>query len=117
MVLWVDLYRPKKLNSLDYHPEITNKLRRLVESGDIPHLLFYGPSGAGKKTRISAFLHELYGPAATKVRVTQRIIETKSKKIEISSLNSIYHIEINPSDAGQLYYFATSCYKHFAGFG
>ena len=43
------------------------ELRDQANSGDFPHLLIYGPSGAGKKTRIVATLKELYGPAAEKV--------------------------------------------------
>lgn len=38
-----------------------------VSGGDIPHLLFYGPSGAGKRTRMMAALRELYGPSIDKV--------------------------------------------------
>jgi replication factor C subunit 3/5 len=38
-----------------------------VSNGDCPHLLFYGPPGAGKKTLIIGLLRELYGPPVEKV--------------------------------------------------
>lgn len=37
-------------------------------SGDFPHMLFYGPSGAGKKTRIACTLRQLFGSGVEKVR-------------------------------------------------
>ena len=54
--LWIDKYRPKKLEDLHYHTELSGKLSKLAECNNFPHLLFYGPSGAGKKTRIMCFL-------------------------------------------------------------
>lgn len=99
------------------------ELRDQANSGDFPHLLIYGPSGAGKKTRIVATLKELYGPAAEKVgwlavppprrpptpltgpclqiRIDSRVFQTTSnRKIEFSIVSSNYHLEITPSDVG-----------------
>ena len=59
MVLWVDKYRPKSLDALDYHKPLAQQLKRMVSAGDFPHSLVYGPSGAGKKTRIMAMLRQL----------------------------------------------------------
>uniref|UniRef100_H2YAV6 Replication factor C subunit 3 n=1 Tax=Ciona savignyi TaxID=51511 RepID=H2YAV6_CIOSA len=69
--------------------------------GDFPHLLFYGPSGAGKKTRIMCLLREVYGPGIEKLRIEKHNFVTPSKKkLEIATLSSNYHIEVTPSDAG-----------------
>lgn len=69
-----------------------------VTGGDFPHLLVYGPSGAGKKTRIMCLLRELYGAGVEKLRTEHMTFTTPSqKKLEITTIASNYHIEINPS--------------------
>ncbi|KAK6172509.1 hypothetical protein SNE40_016145 [Patella caerulea] len=101
MSLWVDKHRPSLLHKLDYHKQQAANLKKLVQSGDLPHLLVYGPSGAGKKTRITCLLRELYGAGAEKLRIEQSQFTTPSnKKIDISTIASNYHIEVNPSDVG-----------------
>ncbi|XP_064404848.1 replication factor C subunit 3-like [Halichondria panicea] len=101
MSLWVDKHRPTLLNKLDYHKEQAAWLKKLAQSGDFPHLLVYGPSGAGKKTRIMCLLRELFGNGAEKLRIEHMTFTTPSKKkLEISTISSNYHVEINPSDAG-----------------
>lgn len=101
MSLWVDKYRPSALSRLDFHREQAAQLRSLVQCGDFPHLLVYGPSGAGKKTRIMCLLRELYGAGVEKLRIEhQSIMAPSKKKIEISTIASNYHLEVNPSDAG-----------------
>nr|XP_022921293.1 replication factor C subunit 3 [Onthophagus taurus] len=101
MSLWVDKYRPKDFQKLDFHKEQAQNLKRLTQQGDFPHLLVYGPSGAGKKTRIMCLLKELYGPGVERLRMEQMEFTTPSnKKLEIMTVSSNYHIEVNPSDVG-----------------
>ncbi|VBB77813.1 Putative replication factor C subunit 5 [Podospora comata] len=101
MALIVDKHRPRSLDALTYHDELSDRLRSLAQSGDFPHLLFYGPSGAGKKTRIVATLKELYGPGVEKIKIDARVFQTSSnRKLEFNIVASVYHLEITPSDVG-----------------
>lgn len=68
MALWVDKHRPKSLDALDFHRDVSERLKGMVKRGDFPHLMVYGPSGAGKKTRILALLREAFGAAIEKAR-------------------------------------------------
>lgn len=101
MSLWVDKYRPKTLSQLSYHDSITQSLRALSKSGDFPHLLVYGPSGSGKKTRIYCTLNEIFGSQVEKLKIDVKTFVTSSnRKLEFNVLSSPYHLEITPSDMG-----------------
>ncbi|KAI9019771.1 P-loop containing nucleoside triphosphate hydrolase protein [Hyaloraphidium curvatum] len=101
MSLWVDKYRPQSLEKMDYHKDLSVRLRKMAASGDFPHILVYGPSGAGKKTRIMAVLKELYGSGVEKLKIDQRTTTTSSgRKVEINIVQSNYHLEVTPSDVG-----------------
>ncbi|KAL0635741.1 Replication factor C (RF-C) subunit [Maublancomyces gigas] len=100
-MLFVDKHRPRSLEALHYHDGLSARLKALAQSGDFPHLLIYGPSGAGKKTRIVATLKELYGPGVEKIKIDSRVFQTTSnRKVEFSVVASVYHLEITPSDVG-----------------
>ncbi|RDA94875.1 hypothetical protein CP533_4254 [Ophiocordyceps camponoti-saundersi (nom. inval.)] len=118
MALIVDKHRPRSLETLTYHDDLSERLQSLVrqtsklilvkrltvtqaQSGDFPHLLVYGPSGAGKKTRVVATLKELFGPGVDKIKIDARVFQTTSnRKLEFNIVASIYHLEITPSDVG-----------------
>ncbi|KAI8928720.1 P-loop containing nucleoside triphosphate hydrolase protein [Entophlyctis helioformis] len=101
MSLWVDKHRPTTLGQLTYHDQTTDLLRQLSSSNDFPHLLVYGPSGAGKKTRVAAVLRELFGSGAEKLKIEARQFVTPSnKKLEINVVSSNFHVELTPSDVG-----------------
>eukprot|EP01023_Acetabularia_acetabulum_P003137 TRINITY_DN11337_c0_g1_i14.p1 TRINITY_DN11337_c0_g1~~TRINITY_DN11337_c0_g1_i14.p1 ORF type:complete len:352 (-),score=26.47 TRINITY_DN11337_c0_g1_i14:206-1261(-) len=97
-------YRPDDLSQFNIHADIANNFKQLVSQGDMPHCLLYGPSGAGKKTLIRAMLKEIYGEQVFKTKVESKpwVIELPNRKIEVemTCVNSNYHVEFIPSDAG-----------------
>ncbi len=68
-LLWADKYRPLSFDDLSFNAELGDRLKNMAEAGDFPHLLFHGPTGAGKKTRIMCFLREIYGPGVEKLKL------------------------------------------------
>ena len=48
--LWVEKYRPNKLEDYVGNEHLKSKVAGYLESGDIPHLLLYGKAGTGKTT-------------------------------------------------------------------
>ena len=45
---------------LKLHNSIEKKLDKFIESEKIPNILFYGPSGSGKKTVLQNFINRIY---------------------------------------------------------
>lgn len=74
-----------------------------AQSDDFPHLLFYGPSGAGKKTRVLALLKELFGDKVDKVKAEQRSFDvSKTNPVSVTIVSSQFHIEMSPSECGHV---------------
>ncbi|KAG0672207.1 Subunit of heteropentameric Replication factor C (RF-C) [Maudiozyma exigua] len=58
---WVEKYRPQKLDDVYGQTAIVTTVRKFIEEGKLPHLLFYGPPGTGKTSTIVALAREIYG--------------------------------------------------------
>jgi replication factor C small subunit len=48
--LWVEKYRPSKLEDYVGNEHLKSKVAGYIESEDVPHLLFFGKAGTGKTT-------------------------------------------------------------------
>ncbi len=57
-------------------------------------MIFYGPEGAGKKTRAYAFLEKIFGKHVYKLKSEERVLkpENTSLNIEFTIYQSNYHI-------------------------
>ena len=58
---WVEKYRPTKLDQISAQTEVIQSLKKVLETKNLPHLIFFGPSGCGKTSTILALSKELFG--------------------------------------------------------
>lgn len=56
----------------DLHKEIKNKLDHFVEIKKIPHIIFYGPSGSGKRNLLFYFINKIYNN--NKLKINQYVM-------------------------------------------
>ncbi|OKY79177.1 MAG: ATPase involved in DNA replication HolB small subunit [Candidatus Methanohalarchaeum thermophilum] len=59
--IWIEKYRPDRLDDVVGQDEITKRLKSYVKTGNLPHLLFAGPPGVGKTASAVAIAKELFG--------------------------------------------------------
>ncbi|KAJ1610817.1 putative replication factor C subunit 5 [Cryptosporidium canis] len=99
-MLWIDKYQPRYLRDLRCNRELNDLLVKITSNsnGNIPHLLFYGPSGGGKKVRISAVLHEIFGDSVDKVKAD--MIKPEGTNSEFVLCQSPHHMQISAPDLG-----------------
>eukprot|EP00930_Biecheleria_cincta_P087513 TRINITY_DN76739_c0_g1_i1.p1 TRINITY_DN76739_c0_g1~~TRINITY_DN76739_c0_g1_i1.p1 ORF type:complete len:363 (-),score=85.20 TRINITY_DN76739_c0_g1_i1:232-1320(-) len=104
-MLWVDKHRPKTLAEMDYHGDLSARLKRIALSGEMPHLLVTGPSGAGKSTRVHALLREIFGPGVETVKVETKSVAPNpaapSNTVDIQVVTSNHHLQVTPADIGR----------------
>lgn len=94
---WIEKYRPSEINDIISHENIIKSLKSFITMKTLPHLLFFGPSGAGKTSTILCCIKEIYGIYGTymvlKLNASNErgieIVRTKIKNF-ISSKNTIF---------------------------
>ena len=59
--IWTEKYRPIDFEGLVGQSEIVKRVKNLVNSLNIPHLLFAGPAGTGKSTLALIIVKQLFG--------------------------------------------------------
>ena len=59
--MWTEKYRPKNFQDVIGQDHIVNRVKALVESKNMPHLLFVGPAGVGKTSLSMVIARKLFG--------------------------------------------------------
>ena len=57
--LWVEKYRPSDLSTYIGNEHLKEKVKRYIESEDVPHLLLYGRAGTGKTTLAKLIINNI----------------------------------------------------------
>ena len=57
--LWVEKYRPRKIDDVILSADLYKTFSTIVENGDVPNMLFSGTPGTGKTTVAKAICNEL----------------------------------------------------------
>lgn len=98
--MWCFKYAPATFAELDCHNQANKLFRSIAMNDNIPHLLIFGPDGAGKHTRIMCLIREIFKANSLTLLPSTASYTTPSKEEEINILTSKFHVELNPSDVG-----------------
>ncbi len=71
LIPWIEKYRPQSMNDIYHQEHITDILKASMDTGNLPHLLFYGHPGTGKTSTILALAKTLFGHELFRHRVLE----------------------------------------------
>lgn len=58
---WIEKHRPRDINDVIGNKYINQQIKKIIETGDLPHLLLTGPAGVGKTSSVLCLSKKLLG--------------------------------------------------------
>lgn len=111
----IDKYAPKNLYDISFHKELIERLFVMSEDDSIPHLIFYGPEGSGKKTIIRLLLEKIYDTDINKLNdSTYVVMGSGNIANNVVTKQSNYHIVIEPNNNNFDRYLIQDVVKEYA---
>lgn len=111
----MDKYKPTNKEEAFFHKQILELLEVMSNDEAIPHIIFYGPCGSGKKTLISIFLEMIFGKYANRTKNVQYKVSGSGSKVTTESVKqSNYHIVIEPKNNNSDRYIIHDIVKEYA---
>jgi replication factor C subunit 3/5 len=95
----LDKYAPKSIKESAFHKDTFDMLKKLSKDEAMPHLIFYGPHGSGKKTLIRLLLEMIYDKEVNNTElVPYNVCGSGNKTTEVQVKQSDHHIVIDPNN-------------------
>lgn len=96
-MFYIDKYIPKTYDDIFFHHEIYKLLKIMSNDNSVPHLLFHGPNGSGKKTLVRLFMELLFGKSINNVKNVKYMVSgSGNTETEEEFKQSFHHIFIEP---------------------
>jgi len=95
----INKYKPKTIDDCMFHHDKRILIKNMCINTEVPHLIFYGPKGSGKKTLIDVLLRELYKDNVDKVYYhTYNVMGSGNKITQTDIRQSNCHMIIEPTN-------------------
>lgn len=109
------MFVSNKQDDFIIHKEELNILKKMSEDESIPHLIFYGPEGSGKKTIVNKFLSLIYDETVNKTNDSvYKVSGSGNTTTEVVIKQSNYHIIIEPNNNNFDKYLVQDVVKEYA---
>ncbi|MCJ7636231.1 MAG: hypothetical protein MUO21_01940 [Nitrososphaeraceae archaeon] len=103
------------INEFIIHKEELDILKKMGDDESIPHIIFYGPEGSGKKTIIDKFLTMIYDESVMKTNDSiYKVSGSGNNSTEVTIKQSNYHIIIEPNNNNFDKYLIQDVVKEYA---
>ena len=114
-MFFIDKYAPKSAKESILHKDILKLLEFISKDDSIPHIIFYGNDGVGKRRIIKLFLEMLYGKEVNNLEENIYTVSGSGNKVkEVAVKQSDFHIMIEPVDNNFDKYLIQDVVKEYA---
>ena len=111
----IDKFRPDNISNAFFHKSQLNLLKKISLDEAMPHMIFYGPEGSGKKTILNIFLEMLFDSDVNKTKEVNYKVTSSGNKITMEKIKqSNYHIVIEPKNTNYDRYLIHDIVKEYA---
>jgi replication factor C subunit 3/5 len=114
-MFFIDKYSPKTIEDAYFHKDVLNKLKLMCEDDSVPHIIFYGPDGCGKKTLINMFLEMRYDKNVYRLLdCSYTVSGSGNSTTAVTVKQSKHHIVIEPNNNNFDRYLIQDIVKEYA---